>query len=175
MPTHPSRAIGPMIAIPLVLLTASAAAADPAPRPQVLEPVVLVDDVKRLHDFWGGLFLPDEIDIIAVPGAAPAHENARPDIIPIERESVPAPDEIRASAFPNPSAGPVTVRAEDAAAVSVRVYDVAGRMLAGLDGSAGEVIWDGRDAEGRPAPSGVYFARVRAEGASAKSIRIVRR
>jgi hypothetical protein len=170
-----SPAAARAIVLPLLLLTAAPAAADPAPRPQVLEPVVVVDDAKRLHDFWGGLFEPLGIDALAVPDAAAAPDRPDAGILPVQRPSTPAPDEVRASAFPNPTTGPVTVRAEDAAAVSVQVYDVAGRMLAGLDGSAGEVTWDGRDALGRPAPSGVYFARVRAEGSSAKTLRIVRR
>jgi hypothetical protein len=162
--------------VALLLLTATVAPAEPNRRPQVLEPVLLVDDAKRLHEFWGALFLPDEIDIIAVRRSEAAPDEPEADIIPIDLRSVPAPDDLRASAFPNPSGGPVTVRAEDAAAVSVEVYDVAGRMLAGLDGPAGEVTWDGRDAQGRLAPSGVYFARVSAEGtASAKTVRIVRR
>jgi hypothetical protein len=176
MRTPASPAIARSVALVLLLLTAAPAAAEPAPRPQVLEPVVVVDDAKRLHVFWGTLFEPLEIDALAVPGSAAAPDRPDPGILPVQRPSVPAPDDvIRATAFPNPSNGPVTVRAEDAAAVSVQVYDVAGRMLAGLDGSAGEVTWDGRDAQGRPAPGGVYFARVRAEGASAKTLRIVRR
>jgi hypothetical protein len=175
MRTPASPAIARSVALVLLLLTAAPAAAEPAPRPQVLEPVVVVDDAKRLHVFWGGLFDPFGIDALAVPGSAAAPDRPDTGILPV-RPSVPAPDDaIRARAFPNPSSGPVTVRAEDAAAVSVQVYDVAGRMLAGLDGSAGEVTWDGRDAQGRPAPGGVYFARVRAEGASAKTLRIVRR
>jgi len=175
MRTLTNRAIAPLIALPFLLLPAARAVAEPTPRPQVLEPVVVVDDIKHLHDRWGALLFPEEIDIISVPQSEVAPDPPGSDIIPVRQEAVPPDDVIRAAAFPNPSSGPVTVRAEDTAAVSVQVYDVAGRMVAGLDGSAGEVTWDGRDAQGRPAPGGVYFARVRAEGASAKTLRIVRR
>jgi hypothetical protein len=173
-----NRATAGLIALPLLLLPAARAAAEPTPAPKVLDPVVVVDDIKHLHDWWGTALLDDEgIDIIHVPRSTVAPDQPHRDIIPVPQihEAVAPEDQIRARAFPNPSSGPVTVRAEDTAAVNVAVYDVAGRMLAGLDGSAGEVTWDGRDAQGRPAPSGVYFARVRAEGASAKTIRIVRR
>ncbi|HMB70899.1 MAG TPA: T9SS type A sorting domain-containing protein [bacterium] len=171
------RAIAGLLALPILLLPSTRTAAEPAPAPKVLDPVVVVDDIKHLHDWWGTALLDEGIDMIHVPQATVAPEPPQPDIIPVPQiqEAVAPEDEIRAKAFPNPSNGPVTVRAEDAAAVSVEVYDVAGRMLAGLDGSAGEVTWDGRDAQGRPAPSGVYFARVSAEGGTSKTIRIVRR
>jgi len=53
--------------------------------------------------------------------------------------------------------------------VSVSVHDLRGRLVRRLvdDGrqSAGAhaLVWDGADAQGRPAASGVYFARVRGE------------
>ena len=52
--------------------------------------------------------------------------------------------------------------------VNLRVYDVAGRMVAELmnDEVAGkgrnEVVWQGEDLDGRPASAGVYFYRLEA-------------
>ncbi|MDM7913931.1 MAG: FlgD immunoglobulin-like domain containing protein [Candidatus Eisenbacteria bacterium] len=53
--------------------------------------------------------------------------------------------------------------------VSVRVFDVSGRLVDLLDSGmrdAGphDVTWDGRDASGRAAPAGTYFVRLEAEG-----------
>jgi hypothetical protein len=49
--------------------------------------------------------------------------------------------------------------------VSVRVYDVTGRLVKTLldatePAGAGRVTWDGRDASGRSAPTGVYFVKL---------------
>src|SRR5207247_1774351 len=52
-------------------------------------------------------------------------------------------------------------------AAQLAVFDVAGRRLTRLEGHTGEALrWDGRDANGRKASSGVYFYRIRAEGAT---------
>jgi hypothetical protein len=55
------------------------------------------------------------------------------------------------------------------ALVSLRVYAVSGRVVRTLaDGlrEAGphQLLWDGRDDRGRPAPSGTYFLRLAADG-----------
>jgi hypothetical protein len=83
-------------------------------------------------------------------------------------------------AWPNPATGEVRLRfslpfADD---VDARVFDVAGREVRHLHrGSlaAGEqgLTWVGRDADGRSAPAGVYFARVETSGAT-RVARIVR-
>ena len=72
---------------------------------------------------------------------------------------------------PNPSAGSVELafRAPAGSPVSVRIYDVAGRLVrelgsvAGQDG-AGSVAWDGTDAVGSPVGAGVYFAMAAGSG-----------
>jgi chitodextrinase len=46
---------------------------------------------------------------------------------------------------------------------AIRVYDVRGRLQARLElspGLEGASAWDGRDLAGRPAPAGIYFARM---------------
>ena len=49
-------------------------------------------------------------------------------------------------------------------AVHLRVYDIAGRLVHEAQGGypAGEndIAWDGRDASGRPAASGIYVFRL---------------
>lgn len=80
------------------------------------------------------------------------------------------------SAWPNPARGeseirysvPVTGRA------SVAIYDVQGRMVRSLrsgriDAGSHAEHWDGTIASGRPAPDGVYFARVQIEGRQTSS------
>lgn len=45
----------------------------------------------------------------------------------------------------------------------IRLFDVTGRQVRVLDvgsGPGGRVTWDGRDAEGRSVPAGLYFARL---------------
>ena len=73
--------------------------------------------------------------------------------------------------WPNPGTGTVRVSFTLAAAGHVRldVFDVRGRRVRTLvdarrDAGRHDVAWDGRDAGGRPAPSGVYFVRLEALG-----------
>jgi hypothetical protein len=71
---------------------------------------------------------------------------------------------------PNPFAGPTTFRlqAPRGADVELTVYDVRGRLVSRpleRGPMATEeliVTWAGLDEAGRPLPSGVYFARLRA-------------
>jgi len=86
---------------------------------------------------------------------------------------VPARLAFRAPA-PNPAAGAVRLVLDVPVAgeVSVEVLDVSGRRVCTLHrgaASAGELplTWDGRDAGGREAPAGLYFARAALGGAQA--------
>lgn len=72
-----------------------------------------------------------------------------------------------AAPAPNPSRGGVALAftLPRAGRADLRVYDVSGREVAALASgthAAGlhEARWDGRGADGRPAPGGVYFARL---------------
>ncbi len=75
----------------------------------------------------------------------------------------PAPAAERVAVFPQPAAGPVTLRvaAPGGRATRFEIFDVAGRRVALLAGAAaqgvGEATWDGRDAGGRALPTGVYL------------------
>ncbi|MCK5596241.1 MAG: S8 family serine peptidase, partial [Candidatus Eisenbacteria sp.] len=71
---------------------------------------------------------------------------------------------IRPNPFATQTAIHYTVPVEGAA-VSLRLYDISGRLVKTLidrrhAGGAHEVAWDGRDSRGRTVSSGVYFARV---------------
>ena len=55
-----------------------------------------------------------------------------------------------------------------AAVVDLAVYDVRGRLVRrllveGRQAGRGEIDWDGRDEDGRPAASGVYLVRLATE------------
>ncbi len=70
-----------------------------------------------------------------------------------------------------------TTRTGDA---TLDVYDVSGRLvgradLGRIDVGLHEVVWDGRDATGNAAPSGVYFARLRLDGEPIASVKLLLR
>jgi hypothetical protein len=74
---------------------------------------------------------------------------------------------IAATAVPNPFNPSVTIRwsAPAGSRATVRVHDLAGRLVADLfgganPGSGGEVVWNGRDASGRAVAAGVYLCRI---------------
>ena len=76
-----------------------------------------------------------------------------------------------ALASANPSRGAASLRLAlpRGTSVSLAIYDVSGRRVRTLaDGALAAGVhtlaWDGRDAAGEPAPSGVYLARMSAEG-----------
>lgn len=80
---------------------------------------------------------------------------------------------------PNPSRDGFEVRlAESAGTTSavIDIYDATGRRVRSLELAGApsriEAFWDGRDAGGAPAPSGVYFARPRGES-RAREARVV--
>ncbi len=73
--------------------------------------------------------------------------------------------------YPNPFTATTTIQYELAKSgpVAVSVFDLVGRQVLKLfSGNAGAGIhrlsWDGRDGEGRPVSSGVYFVRFEFEG-----------
>jgi hypothetical protein len=81
---------------------------------------------------------------------------------------------------PNPSRGSARIQFRLGAAgpVDARIYGVDGRLVRSLHAGAlaagvRELVWDGRDEAGRPAPAGVYFVRVRT-AAGTQSGRVVR-
>jgi len=82
-------------------------------------------------------------------------------------ETIFPPAASLAQNFPNPfnPGTRVVFTLEAPSAVSLRIYDAAGRLVRVLverDRAAGqyEEIWDGKDASGRTAASGIYFCRL---------------
>ena len=70
--------------------------------------------------------------------------------------------------FPNPFHASTTIsyHLPNAGPVELRIYDIRGRqvisLFAGTDLEGNhQLIWDGKDQEGRPLPNGVYFYRLK--------------
>ena len=86
----------------------------------------------------------------------------------------PAARTLALAGYPNPfnPATTLSYRLPAAGAVQLSIHDAAGRRLRELVATTQEagphsVLWNGCDGEGRPLPSGVYFARLRVAGADA--------
>jgi flagellar hook assembly protein FlgD len=85
-----------------------------------------------------------------------------------------------AGSHPNPfnPATTIVIELPQAAAVTLRVHDAAGRLVRTLASAeareAGryEIAWNGRDEAGRAVPAGVYLARLRA-GSDRDTARLV--
>jgi hypothetical protein len=103
----------------------------------------------------------------ALSGSAPPSEAAQEQSMSL---ALPGPDPARGTAVVR-----FSLAMRDQA--SLRVYDVAGKAVRELwRGAAGpgaqQVVWDGRDDAGSPAPSGLYFVRLATRG-SARSTRLL--
>ncbi len=85
-------------------------------------------------------------------------------------------------AYPNPFSGSLQIQyviggASDAR-VSIRIYNVAGRLVRALVDGADvpgrhTITWDGRTESGDSSPRGIYFVRFRIAG-STQTLRIIR-
>jgi hypothetical protein len=65
------------------------------------------------------------------------------------------------TATPSPFGGSVALSRAGAALGTLTIHDVGGRLVRRIrSGAASEVVWDGRDEEGRLLPGGVYFVRL---------------
>ncbi len=92
--------------------------------------------------------------------------------------SAPAPKSALSS-YPNPFNPTTTINYELTAAqnIRLRVYDVSGKLVRTLvagarPAGAGSVTWDGMDADGQRASSGVYFVQLAGE-VDVKTMKIV--
>lgn len=71
----------------------------------------------------------------------------------------PIPGTAALRAWPNPFSGDLNI-AVGSGGSAVRIYHPSGRLLRRLElAPGGGMIWDGRDAEGRELPAGVYLLR----------------
>ncbi|MGH2570466.1 MAG: T9SS type A sorting domain-containing protein, partial [bacterium] len=84
----------------------------------------------------------------------------------VTRLTEPAPEAgaLRVQVSPNPTveAARVSVDGDRAGEATAEIFDLAGRRVQRLPGTGGLFVWDGRDATGRRAVAGIYFARVAA-------------
>ncbi|MCB1164446.1 S8 family peptidase [bacterium] len=85
---------------------------------------------------------------------------------------------LQLGASPNPAIDSVRlsfagVRGEGA---QLAIFDVRGRRLRAfrLSGGEGALVWDGRDASGRPLPAGIYLARVQDGSGATRTRRVVK-
>jgi hypothetical protein len=106
-----------------------------------------------------------------------------PTSVPRDETSVPGSYRLL-GAFPNPmSDGGTEVRIEmlmpvPAEAVQLEIFDLLGRRIRTLRLSSGragihKVVWDGRDDAGKPAPTGLYFCRLRAQRQIGPTLRLL--
>ncbi len=108
-----------------------------------------------------GFLIPETLQALRLAGAVTAAPRLTPTPVLV--------------AAPNPFRGSVAISGWSDTARVLSVFDASGRRLRAWRTSTtpGSVVWDGRDGEGRPAPSGVYFIRVSPE-APGETTRIVR-
>lgn len=135
-------------------------------------------DVQVSYPVWS--HLPDQwltVDVIDEEGDLEPTTISSTEIL-LEDGAVlaapPAPqraDVEAVTAWPNPARGATHVRLSltKAARVDAAVYDLAGRTVRRLQrgtltAGAHDFPWDGRDGEGRPVESGLYFIRMTADG-----------
>ena len=124
--------------------------------------VATVLDTLATNSGWEGLAA------VTLPSAA----------VGVESIAAVGDDEPHVRAFPNPAPGPTTVAFALArpSNVTLRVFDVRGRLVRELPVgplAAGDhrLHWDGRDDTGTRVANGVYFVRV--EGATGRAGRVV--
>ncbi len=90
--------------------------------------------------------------------------------VPTSVGDMPSPTLSLSPNFPNPFSGETTIDLSSIVfdAVEVEVFDVAGRrvrVMNRVDAGSKQMTFDGRDDAGQLLPSGVYFYRVRTNGA----------
>jgi FlgD Ig-like domain len=123
-------------------------------------------------DSWGGpasysLLVEDHPATAIGPGGGAGG----PPVAPVSRLELLPPD-------PNPSRGASRLRWTQprSGPVTLRIVDLSGRVVRTLlddtpSATKGAVTWDGRDANGRPVPAGVYWAHLAApQGTAARRI-----
>lgn len=140
--------------------------------------LVLIDDF--LVTKVGTRLVLDSQPVSSVEGADPNLASDSGDARDDRPGSGPVPGELHlAQPHPNPFgrgnvrlrfAVPATAGSTEPAVVTVAVYDVRGRLVRTLrQGRAPsgwhEAVWDGRDHAGRTVPAGVYWVRLRGDGA----------
>ncbi|MDP6797006.1 MAG: FlgD immunoglobulin-like domain containing protein, partial [Candidatus Krumholzibacteria bacterium] len=95
-------------------------------------------------------------------------------------EGIPAPRGELLPPWPNPFNPKVTLRfdLETEAQIDLRILDIRGREVCEIlnerrRAGSHELSWNGRDTQGASLPSGVYLARLRANGQILSSRKLV--
>src|SRR5262249_27964994 len=86
----------------------------------------------------------------------------------------PARESSALRVFPQPARAGVRIVStpfRGGAAARLEILDLSGRLVRRLEGPGASFTWDGRAGDGRPAPAGVYLARM-TQGAEVSSARI---
>lgn len=99
----------------------------------------------------------------------------------VQTDAQPAPPAaLLATAYPNPFNPSTTLRFENDLELALRleVVDLSGRRLRLLAderfaAGAHELMWDGRDDQGRVLPSGLYLARLAGEGIAVRTTKLM--
>ena len=91
--------------------------------------------------------------------------------LPTGVETPPPPATALSRCYPNPfnPAVRISFALREKGSMSLRIYDVSGRLVRVLvdevrESGWHEAVWDGRNEGGRPAASGIYFCRMQAPG-----------
>lgn len=108
------------------------------------------------------------------PALSPVLESVSLELTPAEATDAPlaAPGLLRA--WPNPFAESLQLAAPGARPGNFAIYDAQGRLARRLAAPAASALWDGRDAEGRALPAGVYLVRFETGGAASAACRVLR-
>ena len=148
---------------------------------QLVEPWLLCASRTGIHIFDISAGIPQNLFSSGYPAAMAAtdgHLLAASDSFSVRLYSIPAVDVDddfpiasdydlpRLYGYPNPFNPSITLVLENfhqaKSPPAVAVYDILGRLIRrlsanGLGGGRPQIGWDGRDEQGRPVPSGVYF------------------
>ncbi len=89
----------------------------------------------------------------------------------IETTELPAEDEKKLSAFPNPFREGIAIQLTGATAADVRIYDLMGRLVRILE-PADSLWWDGKNAQRQDLPAGVFVVVVTSEKGDVYSLKI---
>jgi hypothetical protein len=106
----------------------------------------------------------------------PGYWDALIDAVEAANLSVETTEDGRARLRARPNPARVAIRfelPEDPGSREIEILDAAGRQIA-LIGPGSLPEWDGYDRQGRPAPAGIYFARLRGARAEPARVALVR-
>ncbi len=119
---------------------------------------------------WGTIDAFEAVSPFATPSASPD------EALRANAPAVPP-------AWPNPLGpdGAVRYRIRASGPITLEIHDPAGRLVRAISiapvppGTERVAVWDGRDADGRPVPSGLYLCRIRsADGCAQAKTLVVR-